>query len=144
MKNVFNYIVVGVLIVFTITSCSRKKDKFLNRSWHSVNTKYNVLYNGNVALESGKTSVIDTYKDNYWETLPVERLQITDNVVLSDKAKNPSIELAEVKAVKAIQKHGMNIKGKEKNPQIDEAYMLLGKARYFDNRFVPRIHWTFK
>ena len=137
MKNVFNYIVVGVLIVFTITSCSRKKDKFLNRSWHSVNTKYNVLYNGNVALESGKTSVIDTYKDNYWETLPVERLQITDNVVLSDKAKNPSIELAEVKAVKAIQKHGMNIKGKEKNPQIDEAYMLLGKARYFDNRFVP-------
>jgi len=65
-----------------------------------------VLYNGNVALESGKTSVIDTYKDNYWETLPVERLQITDNVVLSDKAKNPSIELAEVKAVKATKNMG--------------------------------------
>ena len=139
MKNIFNYIVVGIIIVLTVTSCSRKKDKFLNRSWHSVNTKYNVLYNGNVALESGKASVIAAYKDNYWEILPVERLQITDDIVSSNKAKNPSIELAEVKAVKAIQKHGMNIKGKEKNPQIDEAFMLLGKARYFDNRFIPAL-----
>ena len=35
--------------------------------------------------------------------------------------------------------HGMNIEGKEKNPQIDEAYLLLGKARYFDQRFVPAL-----
>ena len=139
MKNIFNYIVVGIIIVLTITSCSRKKDKFLNRSWHSVNTKYNVLYNGNVALESGKSSVIAAHKDNYWEILPVERLQVSDDIVLSNKSKNLSIELAEVKAVKAIQKHGMNIKGKEKNPQIDEAFMLLGKARYFDNRFIPAL-----
>jgi hypothetical protein len=139
LKNIFNYIVVGIIIVLTVTSCSRKKDRFLNRAWHSVNTKYNVLYNGNVALESGKTSVIAAYKDNYWEILPVERLQITDDIDFSNKAKNPSIELAEVKAVKAIQKHGMNIKGKEKNPQIDESYMLLGKARYFDNRFIPAL-----
>jgi tetratricopeptide (TPR) repeat protein len=90
-------------------------------------------------LESGKNTVITAYKDNYWEILPVERLQTTDAIVLGNKAKNPSIELAEVKAVKAIQKHGMNIKGKEKNPQIDEAYMLLGKARYFDNRFIPAL-----
>ena len=139
MKNNFSYIIIGVLILSTVSSCSRKKDRFLNRSWHSVNTKYNVLFNGNVALESGKNAVITAYKDNYWEILPVERLQTTDAIVLGNKAKNPSIELAEVKAVKAIQKHGMNIKGKEKNPQIDEAYMLLGKARYFDNRFIPAL-----
>ena len=139
MKNNFSYIIIGVLILSTVSSCSRKKDRFLNRSWHSVNTKYNVLFNGNVALESGKTAVITDYKDNYWEILPVERLQTTDALVLSKKSKNSSIELAEVKAIKAIQKHGMNIKGKEKNPQIDEAYMLLGKARYFDNRFIPAL-----
>ena len=139
MKNSFNYIIVGLLILLTVSSCSRKKDRFINRSWHAVNTKYNVLFNGNIALESGKNDVITAYKDNYWEILPVERLQISDAIVLDDKAKNSSIELAEVKAVKAIQKHGMNIKGKEKNPQIDEAYMLLGKARYFDNRFIPAL-----
>ena len=57
LKTIFNYIVLGALTVFTITSCSRKKDKFLNRTWHSVNTKYNVLYNGTVALEAGKIAV---------------------------------------------------------------------------------------
>jgi Flp pilus assembly protein TadD len=139
LKNSFNYIIVGLIILLTVSSCSRKKDRFLNRSWHAVNTKYNVLFNGNVALESGKKDVITAYKDNYWEILPVERLQITDDVDFSNTSKNSSIELAEVKAVKAIQKHGMNIKGKEKNPQIDEAYMLLGKARYFDNRFIPAL-----
>jgi Flp pilus assembly protein TadD len=139
LKNSFNYIIVGLLILLTVSSCSRKKDRFLNRSWHAVNTKYNVLFNGNVALESGKKDVITAYKDNYWEILPVERLQITDYVDFSNTSKNSSIELAEVKAVKAIQKHGMNINGKEKNPQIDEAYMLLGKARYFDNRFIPAL-----
>ena len=139
MKTIFNYIVLGALTVFTITSCSRKKDKFLNRTWHSVNTKYNVLYNGTVALEAGKIAVNSAYKENYWEVLPVERLQITDDIDSNTKTNDPSIELAEVKAVKAIQKRGMNIKGKEKNPQIDEAYILLGQARYFDNRFIPAL-----
>ena len=137
LKNAFKYIVVGTLIVFTITSCSRKKDKFLSRTWHSVNTKYNVLYNGTIALEAGKTAVNAAYKENYWEILPVERLQILEDI--DSNTNDPSIELAEVKAVKAIQKHGMNIKGKEKNPQIDESYILLGQARYFDNRFIPAL-----
>ena len=64
MKNIFNYIVVGIIIVLTVTSCSRKKDKFLNRAWHSVNTKYNVLYNGNVALESGRGSTLGNVHSN--------------------------------------------------------------------------------
>ncbi|MCD8529426.1 MAG: hypothetical protein LRY25_01170 [Flavobacterium sp.] len=33
----------------------------------------------------------------------------------------------------------MNIAGTEKNPQMDEAYLLLAKARYYDNRFIPSL-----
>ena len=126
-----------VLMLFVATGCSRKKDKFINRSWHSLNTKYNILYNGGIALETGKTAINSTFIDNYWDILPVERLQPTDDIILGDKAQDPNFGRAEEKAVKAIQVHGMNIKGKEKNPQIDESYILLGKARYFDNRFIP-------
>ena len=139
MKNVYNFILFGALTLFAVTGCSRKKDKFINRSWHSLNTKYNILYNGEIALESGKTEINTAYTDNYWEILPIERLQVTDEIVLGDKAQNPNFERAEDKAVKAIQTHGMNIRGKEKNPQIDESYILLGKARYFDNRFIPAL-----
>ena len=126
-----------VLMLFVATGCSRKKDKFINRSWHSLNTKYNILYNGGIALETGKTAVNSTFIDNYWDILPVERLQPTDDIILGDKSQDPNFGRAEEKAVKAIQVRGMNIKGKEKNPQIDESYILLGKARYFDNRFIP-------
>ena len=125
------------LMLFVATGCSRKKDKFINRSWHSLNTKYNILYNGGIALETGKTAINSTFIDNYWDILPVERLQPTDDIILGDKSQDPNFGRAEEKAVKAIQVHGMNIKGKEKNPQIDESYILLGKARYFDNRFIP-------
>lgn len=104
-----------------------------------MSTKYNTLYNGFIALENGKRSVIESYDDNYWEILPIERMQISEDIILPGQSKNQDFERAEEKAIKAIQKHGMNIDGKEKNPQIDEAYLLLGKARYFDQRFVPAV-----
>jgi tetratricopeptide (TPR) repeat protein len=119
--------------------CSRKKDKFLNRNFHALGTKYNVLYNGNIALENGREAVDDAFTDNFWETLQVERMQVSDEILLPGQSKNKDFEVAEEKAIKAVQKHGMNIKGKEHNPQIDEAYLLLGKARYYDQRFVPAL-----
>mgnify|MGYP000096840716 FL=1 len=104
-----------------------------------MSTKYNVLYNGNLAFESGKNGLITSFQDDYWQILPVERMRINEEVFLPGANKNPDFERAEEKAVKGIQKHGMNIRGKEKNPQTDEAYLLLGKARYFDQRFVPAL-----
>ncbi len=139
MKKLYFHILCGLLLIFVFEGCSRKKDNFISRNWHAVGTEYNVLYNGNIALESGRQSLIEGYTDNYWEILPIERMQILEDVSLPGQAKNADFERAEEKAVKAIQKHSMNILGKEKNPQIDEAYLLLGKARYFDQRFVPAL-----
>ena len=92
-----------------------------------------------MALEQGRNSLNESYQDNYWDILPIERMQIREEVILPGQSKNENFNRAEEKAVKAIQKHSMNIDGKEKNPQIDEAYLLLGKARYFDQRFVPAL-----
>ncbi|MDN3491615.1 type IX secretion system periplasmic lipoprotein PorW/SprE [Winogradskyella bathintestinalis] len=118
-------------------SCSRKKDKFINRQFHALGTKYNVLYNGNIALQRGIEGVNDEFTENFWEPLPIERMDVSEDIFLPGQTKNADFERAEEKAIKAIQTHGMNIGGKEKNPQIDEAYLLLGQARYFDQRFVP-------
>ncbi|GAB5563412.1 MAG: hypothetical protein Wins2KO_04750 [Winogradskyella sp.] len=92
-----------------------------------------------MALDRGKLSVNDAFTENFWELLPVERMKVEDEIFLPGQKNNPDFDLAEEKAIKAIQKHGMNIDGKEKNPQIDEAYLLLGKARYYDQRFVPAL-----
>lgn len=139
MSKKANHIIALFFLTAVLVGCSRKKDKFLNRSFHAMSTKYNVLYNGNLAYESGKQGLIQSFNDDYWQILPVERMRVNEEIFLPGANKNPDFQRAEEKAVKGIQKHGMNIRGKEKNPQTDEAYLLLGKARYFDQRFVPAL-----
>jgi hypothetical protein len=111
----------------------------LNRNWHALNTKYNTLYNGNIAFEEGREGLNAVYQDNYWEILPVERLEVTEDIKLDSEENNPNFLIAEEKATKAIQKHSMDIKDEERNPQTDEAFLLLGKARYFDQRYMPAL-----
>jgi tetratricopeptide (TPR) repeat protein len=122
-----------------IIACSTKKDSLINRNFHAVTTEYNVLYNGNNALTAGIEELKGTYSDNYWDVLTIERMQLTKEDMAPDAKRNANFERAEDKATKAIQKHSMYIGGTERNPQMDEAHLLLGKARYYDNRFIPAL-----
>ncbi|MGB5355655.1 MAG: hypothetical protein WBN11_03085 [Eudoraea sp.] len=133
------YFLTGVLGGIIFSACSTKKDTFVNRNWHALNTKYNVLYNGNNAFDIGREELNVAYVDNYWELLPVERLQVKDEIKLDSEDNNPNFEIAEEKATKAIQKHSMDIADEERNPQTDESFLLLGKARYFDQRYIPAL-----
>ncbi|MGB5189094.1 tetratricopeptide repeat protein [Robiginitalea sp.] len=126
-------------LVFFLGACSTKKDAFVNRNWHALNTRYNVLYNGDLAFEEGRETLNNAYRDNYWEILPVERMQVSEEIRLDSEDNNPNFLMAEEKATKAIQKHSMEVGGQERNPQTDEAFLLLGKARYFDQRYIPAL-----
>ncbi|MCK0161170.1 hypothetical protein [Allomuricauda sp. F6463D] len=129
-------IILGGLV---FNACSTQKDKFINRNWHALNTKYNTLYNGNLAFQKGLEEINANYRDDYWEILPVERLKVTDEIKLDSEDNNPNFIIAEEKATKAIQKHSMDIKDEERNPQTDEGFLLLGKSRYFDQRYIPAL-----
>ena len=120
-------------------ACSTKNNTFVNRNSHALSTKYNILYNGGIGLEKGLKSIQGNNQDNFWKMLPIEKMQIDENFSDAEKAKNADFEKAETKATKAIQKHSMNIGGRERNSQIDEAYLMLGKARYYDQRFIPAL-----
>ena len=137
--KVFKKVLLLLLLTVTFANCSRKKNTFLSRNWHAVTAEYNTLFNGNVALQLGIEELHETYQDNYWNLLPVERMQVREKVLAPGETINPNFSVAEEKAVKAIQRHSMLLEDSEKNPQIDEAYLLLGKARYYDQRFVPAL-----
>lgn len=136
--NRYTYILLLSAGAITI-ACSTKKDSFVNRNFHAVTTEYNVLYNGGLALDAGVKELKTTHNENYWEVLPVERMQTPVEDMGPTEKRNANFERAEDKATKAIQKHSMYIGGTERNPQIDEAHLLLGQARYYDNRFVPAL-----
>lgn len=139
MKFNFLQILCFIVILITGLACSRKKDKFVNRAWHDVTTKNNTLYNGRIAYDQGKEEIVKSYNDNFWDILPVERLTVSEDVRLPNEVLNENFDRAEEKAVKAIQKHSMLIDGRERNPKIDEAFLLLGKARYHEQRFIPAL-----
>ena len=138
MKNhTLKYAFALAILVFFV-ACSTKKNNFVSRNSHALSTKYNILYNGGVALDKGIEDLKLQYKDNFWETLPVERMQVSEQAQ-ETKTANANFDRAEEKSTKAIQKHSMNIDGGEKNPQMDEAHLMLGKSRYYDQRFVPAL-----
>ncbi len=126
-------------------SCSTKKDSFINRTNHAMSTKFNVLFNGNIAFEEAKKELDASYEDNFWERLPIEPLKIEEDFIplpgqsVDNDTEAQGFDKAEEKAVKSIQKHSMVIDGFEKNSQIDEAYLLLGKSRYYLQRFIPAL-----
>lgn len=121
-----------------ISGCSTSRDRLINREWHKLNTKYNVVFNGNESFNESWDSLQSGYNEDFWSLLPIERLEVNEKHAFKlDVDKESSFATAEEKAVKAIKKHGMLIKDQESNAQMIEAYLLLGKARYFDQRFVP-------
>ncbi|WP_233269307.1 tetratricopeptide repeat protein [Myroides phaeus] len=164
--NFIKYLSVVVLLLVGM-ACSVKKDKLINRGYHAMTTRYNILYNGELAYEDALISLKEGYFDDFWDILPIERIDIKvdpekefktgrsldskqgsllENLQIDGKSagegeedSGTGFERAEDKAAKAIQKHSMYIKGRERNSQMDEAYLLLGKARYYDGRFIPAL-----
>ena len=81
MKFSYKSLYLLVLATLILSGCSRKKDKFLNKGFHSMTTKYNYLYNGNNLLNQGKAEINENVFDNYWEILPIEKTQITEDKI---------------------------------------------------------------
>ena len=136
--NTFKPLFFFSFLIFLV-ACSTTKDTFLARNSHALSTKYNILYNGQVSLDKGIKQIKSNNEDDFWNLLQPEKMQIVEDLISTTKPINADFELSEAKATKAIQKHSMNIGGREKNTQIDEAYLMLGKSRYYDQRFVPAL-----
>jgi tetratricopeptide (TPR) repeat protein len=155
--KIYTQKIIVILVLFVAAySCSTKKDTIINRNFHAITTKFNILFNGQEAFNKGIEEVNTGYIDDWFSRLPIEPIVFEeDKIVLESFNSNPgagfggeseeekkeltTFERAEEKAVKAIQKHGMNIDGTEHNRQIDNAYLLLGKSRYYSQRFIPAI-----
>lgn len=138
MLNSMRTIVVVGIVFMMLTGCSTRKDRFINRAYHQTTTKYNVLFNGNEALDQAVKAQAEAHQPNFWERLPIEPFPLPD-IYDTDAPPNPNYTLAETKAVAAVQKHSMLIDGTQRNKQIDESYMLLGKARFYNGRYLQAI-----
>ena len=127
-----------LIVTLFFNSCSTSKKGILNQEYHTLTTKFNVLFNGKEAFSIGEEILSDAFEENFYELLPVEPINLRGENI-DETTIIPGFDRAEEKAVKAIQKHSLKINDIQYNRQIDDAYLLLGKARYFDRRFFPAL-----
>ena len=137
-STVKRYIFLSLFFICFL-SCSTHKNKALNKGYHSVVSSYNVLFNGEMSIDEGFLQTQESFVDNFWEILPVEKINISKDIITVDGIENDNFLKAEEKAAKTIQKHSMQINNVEYNSKITQAYLLLGRARYFDQRFIPAL-----
>lgn len=105
-------------------------------------TCYNLLFNAEVRLEKGEAGLRRAYHPDYNALLklfpyePQRELGLT-----SSHARRSSgpFAAAEEKAQRAIDAHSMYLQGVERNAVIEDAYMVLGKARYFQNKLIEAL-----
>lgn len=122
------YLVLLISAMLMVGSgCSTKKNKFLNRFWHSMNTKFNGYFNGNEAVKAGIQELVKSRKDNFTKIIPVYEYGHSSNF----SSQNAQWDKAIKKGVIMIKKHSMLINGKQYNWYIDDCYLMMGIAHYF-------------
>ena len=93
-------------ILLNFFSCSTTSNGFLNREYHSLISKYNVLFNGEESFSVGEIILEEAFEDNFFDLITVEPINLRgeniDNTTIV-----PGFDRAEEKAVKAIQKHSI-------------------------------------
>lgn len=121
------FIVLQSVIMLLLAACSTEKAKWTNIQYHNLTTHYNVWWNGNESLKTGRQKLYASVVDDYTQLLPVEPLGTDENA----QSIYPEMDRAIEKGVKGIKKHSIYIKGQEYVPYIKECYLLTAYATFY-------------
>lgn len=104
-----------------------RQDKWANRTWHGLNTRYNGYFNGNEALKEAEQMVAKAHKDDFYTVVSPFRYGTKETA----QGAFSQLDRAIKKGVLMIRKHSMLINGKQRNKWIDDCYFIMGKANFF-------------
>ncbi len=129
LKIFFRIILIQVLIagIALLYSCSTKKNTFSRRVFHNLTTHYNIYWNGNESLKSGKTALKENTTDNYNDILTVYNFGTAEEARKIYSNMDRAIEKAGI----AIPRHSLFFKNIEYNHWIDDCYLMIGKAQFY-------------
>ncbi|MHA4893387.1 type IX secretion system periplasmic lipoprotein PorW/SprE [Pedobacter sp. PWIIR3] len=109
-------------------SCSSQKDTVTSRGMQNLTSRYNYIYNANVALKNHRLELTDTYKDNYDQILPV--------YIAPEVDENQLVTSLNIKGMdEIIKKAQVIILEKSFSNYTDDAYILLGKANFYNGNY---------
>ena len=127
-----NGLILMLISLFLITSCSTKKKTYFHRKYHDVTAKYNGYFNGKESLKYGIKKLEESHKDDYLNILPVFK----HSNISTSKTHHSYMDKSIQKGSVVIQNHSINIRNKEYCKWIDDSYFLIAKAYYFKGEYL--------
>lgn len=107
-----------LLFAALLSSCSQYKNGPISKSWHNTNAKYNALLIAREDYKIANEIIIENDKENYEEVLPIFR-----------RIDSTQLDTAKLYLIDAIKKSSIIAERHSNSKHLDEAYLLLGKAR---------------
>ena len=126
---------ITVLAAILITACSTQKDSFVNRTYHTVNAKYNGYFNARESYKDGINRLSELHNDNYEQILSIFRYGTEQDA----SSISGNMDVVYEKASLVIRRHSMNIRGNEHNKWIDESYFLIARSHFFKRDYTLAI-----
>ena len=151
MVKKFSYRIIFGLMCLLVAGCSTEKNTAVSRAYHNLTSHYNVYFNGKESLRAGVEKINNSAEDDYSKVLPLYKSSnpATANVATAD------MDNAILKGSKLIQSHSITKKPKRKknrsksylefvsqeefNNWVDDAYLLMGKAYFYQHNFLSAI-----
>lgn len=140
-----------VTVLFFLAGCSTEKNTAVSRAYQNLTAHYNVYFNGKESLRTGVEKINNSVEDDYSKVLPLYK----SSNPTTGKAAISQMENAIQKGSKLIQSHSITKKPKRRkhrsksyiqfasrdefNNWVDDAYILMGKAYFYQHNFASAI-----
>jgi tetratricopeptide (TPR) repeat protein len=118
-------------LVLCGTGCSTGRDAFLNRAYHRLTSRDNGWFNANEKLKEVVSGIEEANIDNYDEVLPVFVYGTEEQC----RNATPDLEKCIDKCSLVIERHSMDIEGKERNRWIDDAWMVIARSNFHKRNY---------
>lgn len=132
IRNRFRIILLLVSVLI-LASCSTKKNKWNRRVYHNLTSHYNVWWNGEQSIKEGEKNLKETAKDDFTKVLNVFNYGSKEDAL----SLNSNMDRAIEKSAICIQRHSMRFNGKEYVKWIDDAYLSMAKGHFYKQDYIP-------
>ena len=97
-----------------------------------MTARYNGYFNGRLALDDAHRKMTESYQEDYTQLLPIF-ISSKDEVV---QPVFPDLERAIEKTSLVVDRHSMDINGKENCKWIDDTWIVMGEANFLKGELV--------
>jgi len=152
LKRIFLHTILFFFLIWVFSGCSTEKNTRASRAFHNINSHYNIYFNANESVKKGVQTIEERTEDDFTRILPIYKSSSPSagEMVKSD------MDNAVVKCSKLIEIHSITKKPKRKagvgsrkyqefaskeefNKWIDDIYLLMGKAYFYQHNFMATI-----